>query len=62
MPDITMCSGENCPKKNECHRYTAVPGGYMQSYFVTPPVDDEGECEYFMGNSKFEEPTKQKEP
>ena len=38
MPDITMCSGEKCPKKEKCYRFKATPDG-RQSYFVTPPYD-----------------------
>jgi len=45
MPDITMCSGEECPLKESCYRYTAKPSRY-QSYFFEPPIED-GECNYF---------------
>ena len=45
MPDITMCSGEKCPLKQICYRYTAKPSDY-QSYFAKPPVLG-GMCEYF---------------
>jgi hypothetical protein len=24
MPDIAMCPGVNCPKRNECYRYMAI--------------------------------------
>lgn len=34
--DLTKCSGENCPIKNRCHRYTASPDEY-QSYFMEMP-------------------------
>jgi len=48
MADITMCRGDDCPLKNNCHRYTANASEYRQSYFVDPPyVDDE--CDYFWG-------------
>lgn len=46
MPDITMCTGEKCPLKQICYRYTAKPSRF-QSYFVESPVDDDGECKYF---------------
>ena len=46
MPDITMCSGEKCPLKQMCHRYTAKPSNY-QSYFMKPPIS-EGKCEHFL--------------
>lgn len=32
MADISMCLGEGCPKKKQCHRYTAHPNPYAQSY------------------------------
>jgi len=30
-PDITMCSGQECPKKDTCFRYLAKPSEYRQS-------------------------------
>ncbi len=47
MPDITMCSGANCPLKDECYRYTAEPSKFRQSYFMNPPIKD-GKCEHQM--------------
>ncbi len=47
MPDISMCSGANCPKREDCYRFKAKPDR-MQSYFVTPPVDALGECRHLM--------------
>lgn len=53
MPDITMCTGENCPKqiKEKCYRFMATPSR-RQSFFVTSPMTlVEGrkvmECKYF---------------
>lgn len=46
MPDISMCNGTNCPSKDECYRFRAVPNEPWQSYFMTPPIED-GRCEYF---------------
>ena len=46
MSDITMCSGEKCPLKQICYRYTAKPNEFRQAYFMEPPVS-EGECEHF---------------
>ena len=49
MPDIAMCNGDGCPFKSECYRHKATPNGGGQSWFTTPPYDDEaGECEYFI--------------
>lgn len=36
MPDITMCTGGNCPLKESCYRYRAVPNKLLQS-FMDPP-------------------------
>jgi len=49
MADITKCSGEGCPLKDMCYRFTA-PGSEYQAYFTTPPVKD-GECEMFWGDA-----------
>jgi hypothetical protein len=35
--DITMCSGDKCPLKEKCVRFTANPNGHRQSYFMSPP-------------------------
>jgi hypothetical protein len=45
MPDIAMCTGGECPVKENCWRYMAPPDRY-QSQFAAPPCTDEG-CEYF---------------
>jgi hypothetical protein len=49
MPDITMCSGDGCPLKDECFRYTATPSP-RQSYFVKAPFKKENGkvmCDHF---------------
>lgn len=51
MPDITMCSGEGCPAKDLCYRYTAKPNQYRQSYFIDPPYKDD-ECDHFWGENR----------
>lgn len=51
MPDITMCEGTGCPRKESCHRFTAKPSEY-QSYFVTPPVKEDGKCEMYWGDAE----------
>lgn len=54
MPDISMCKGGNCVKREECYRYTAVPNDHYQSYFGVIPYDQEtGECEYFWDNAEY---------
>ena len=45
MPDIAMCQGGECPVRENCWRYIA-PADRWQSYFGTPPFDEDG-CEYF---------------
>lgn len=44
MADITMCSGEGCEMKEKCYRFKASPNPYMQSYFASPPINEDGEC------------------
>lgn len=50
MADITMCTGENCPVKDKCYRFTAVRSEYMQSQFVISPIKD-GKCQYYWGEN-----------
>lgn len=51
MPDISKCTGRGCPIKDSCYRYTVEPG-FRQSYLAVPPVDSNGECEYYWKNGK----------
>jgi hypothetical protein len=44
MPDITMCKNNNCPMKNDCYRYTAIPNAY-QSYSL---FEFDKKCDYFI--------------
>lgn len=32
MADITMCSSEYCPVKDQCYRVTAKPNKFAQSW------------------------------
>jgi hypothetical protein len=48
MPDITKCTGEDCPVKIECYRYTSVPNQHYQAYFTSPPIK-KGKCDFFWG-------------
>jgi len=50
MPDITMCSGEGCPHKEQCYRFTAKPSEFSQSYFVEAPIKD-GKCDHYWGEN-----------
>lgn len=58
MPDISMCRGEGCPKKDQCYRYTAKPTPGRQSYLAVPPFDHKtGSCEYQLpGYSQYVKP------
>jgi hypothetical protein len=50
MADLTMCKGLGCERAPDCHRYTAVANEYRQSYFTRAPLNQFGECEYFVSN------------
>lgn len=43
MTDITKCSGEGCPLKETCYRFTAKASDW-QSWFAEVPYKD-GKCE-----------------
>lgn len=52
MADITMCRGENCNVRRDCHRYTAQPSTHAQSYFgVTPTSDPHMGCDHYIDNA-----------
>ncbi len=46
--DGTMCTGTDCPKKENCYRFTAKSNEYRQAYFTKPPIKD-GKCEMYWG-------------
>ena len=54
MPDITMCKGDGCIKKEGCYRFKAVPDAILQSYFLEAPYVD-NECYYFIQNYTYKE-------
>ena len=50
MCDITMCCNRDCPIRNKCYRYRAVPDDYQSfAFFKYQPISDtnDEECEYF---------------
>lgn len=51
VTDITKCTGENCPFKDRCYRFTAKADEYRQAYFGEPPIK-EGKCKYFWEAGK----------
>ena len=46
MPDITMCCNYDCPLKDKCYRYRAVPDSYWQS-FAMFNTTGEKDCDHF---------------
>jgi hypothetical protein len=46
MPDISMCNNKNCPEKDMCYRYRAVPNELWQAYAAFT-YDGEDGCDYF---------------
>lgn len=47
MPDITMCRGDLCGRRETCYRFNATPNEFRQSYFVKVPLKESGDCEYY---------------
>jgi len=45
-----MCTGKNCPLKENCFKYNTEPGDY-QSWFCKP-LFIEGECKEYVYNMK----------
>lgn len=57
MSDITKCSGENCPIKEKCFRFTAETEPLWQSYFLEIPGkwrEPDPKCEIVLGNLVWE--------
>ncbi len=50
MPDITMCSGQNCEKKETCYRYMAIPSSWQSMFAEEMPED----CKYYWKISEKE--------
>ena len=54
MPDISMCTGGNCPLAFNCYRFKAKPNPYRQTYMSEVPWDEEEkECDYYLPNEKI---------
>jgi hypothetical protein len=48
MADITKCTGDSCPIKGDCYRFTSPPSNH-QSWFSPPYGRDEPNvCYYFI--------------
>jgi len=57
MPDISMCTNDNCPLRKKCYRYTAIPFETWQSYSVwhyeiTGADNNHISCDGFVSNSE----------
>jgi len=48
-----MCSGVNCPQKQNCHRHTAIACEYRQSWFAETVMKKDKTCEYFWDNKEY---------
>lgn len=60
MPDITMCCNRDCPIRNKCYRYRAVPDEYQSfAFFKRQPISDtnDEECEYFWRVDEIKDKT-----
>lgn len=57
MPDITMCENKDCPLKQSCYRYTAIPSRY-QSYANFAPDLLSGKCEDFWPIQRWDKTNK----
>ena len=49
--DISMCSGEECPLRETCYRYTAEANDHRQFWFSVAPFK-EGTCKYYWHRCK----------
>jgi hypothetical protein len=53
MPDISMCPEYNCPKRDKCYRYKAIPSGAYQSYMVGRGFTGDDCSKYIELNDSF---------
>lgn len=52
MIDITFCSGDDCPLRYRCYRFTAEVSG-RRNFFTKPPYRaDEQSCTSLMSNQQ----------
>ena len=48
MPDMSICTGEECPLRNTCYRYRANASTLMQYYFTEVPYNvEEDKCDFY---------------
>lgn len=46
MPDIAMCQENECPKRELCYRYRAVPELYQ--WYMKPESYDKNGCSAYL--------------
>ena len=54
MKDISICTNEDCSKKETCLRYTSEPDSHWQSYFRP----NEKDCEYYIPEERIDKQTR----
>lgn len=52
MPDITMCSSQYCPEKNNCYRATAKPSEHQSWSNFEYMCNENNGFEDFISNKK----------
>lgn len=53
MPDLSMCTQDECPSKSICYRHEAKPG--MWQYYSVFYPDETGKCSDFLEIHKVTE-------
>ena len=46
MPDITMCTNDDCPLAKQCYRHEATASDWQSIQKFTP--NEQGGCDFFM--------------
>lgn len=54
MPDITMCNGNGCNKKDSCYRVKAAPSKYQSYSDFENHLDKDGSCKHFILDGRME--------
>lgn len=52
MPDITMCTSQNCPERQNCYRATAKPNEYQSWSNLEYVCNENSGFEDFINNKK----------
>ncbi len=48
MSDITLCTNQTCPSREECYRFKSAPNPFVQAYGKMQPKEGEDRCAFFM--------------